>query len=309
MNDRPIVQTPKARSSSWRAAIPWWAKISAKVVLSRLPVSGRVWQMLRIFSPGDMLLPHYAIGVFRVHYERAGRPAPGFAYLELGPGDSLATAAVAWAHGAGGGWLVDAGSYAARDIALYRPLLDALIARRTELGLTRDASELLACKTIDELLERTGCQFREHGLADLKAVPANSIDFVLSQAVLEHVPRAEFTETMRELCRLMKPGAASSHQIDFKDHLGGSLHNLHFSNEFWEKPWFAQRSGFYTNRLQFSDMLRDLTAAGFAVDVVCRETWDELPVEKRKLPLPFRERSDEDLKIQTVELIAKKHGA
>ncbi|HEU0071834.1 MAG TPA: class I SAM-dependent methyltransferase [Alphaproteobacteria bacterium] len=308
MSDGTTEATPKARVSSWRTAIPWWVKITAKVALSRLPVSGRVWQQLRIFSPGDMLLPDYAIGVFRAHYQRAGRPAPGFTYLELGPGDSLATAAVAWAHGAAGGWLVDAGAYAARDIDLYRPLLDRLAEQHEALGLLRDVRGLKDCGSVAELLERTGCRFRENGLADLKAIPEGSIDFVLSQATLEHVPRAEFAATMRELYRLMKPGAASSHQIDFKDHLGGSLHNLHFSEGFWEKPWFARRSGFYTNRLQLSDVLRDMAAAGFAVEIVQKETWDALPVEKSRLAMPFRERSDEDLKTKSAELIAKKHA-
>lgn len=297
------------RSKGWRNALPWWAKILAKMALSRLPVSGRMWQKLGVFSPGFMLDADYAITVFRHHFERAGRPAPGFTFLELGPGDSLATAAVAWAHGAAAGWLVDAGAYAARDIAAYRPLFAALAARRQALSLPRDAQDLAACVSVDELLAMTHCAYREDGLAGLRAVPADSIDLVLSQATLEHVPRGEFDATMRELHRAMKPGAVASHQVDFKDHLGGGLHNLRFSDGLWERPWFARRSGFYTNRLRFSEVIAALRGAGFSTEIAERRVWDTPPLARGALARQFQHLSDDDLQTSGAALIARKHGA
>lgn len=296
-------------SKGWRNGLPWWAKISAKLALSRLPVSGRVWQKLGVFSPGFMLDADYAIAVFRRHFERAGRPAAGFTFLELGPGDSLATAAVAWAHGASAGWLVDAGAYASRDIAAYRPLFAALAARRQALSLPRDAQDLAACASLDELLAMTHCIYREDGLAGLRAVPAGSIDLVLSQATLEHVPRGEFDATMRELHRAMKPGAVASHQVDFKDHLGGGLHNLRFSDGLWERPWFARRSGFYTNRLRLSEVVAALRGAGFSTEIAERRVWDSLPLARDALARQFQRLSDDDLKTSGAALIARKHGA
>lgn len=283
-------------------------KIVGKLALSRLPVGGRFWQKLGLFSPGFMLRPDYAIAVFRRHYERAGSPAPGFSYLELGPGDSLATAAVAWAHGASGGWLVDAGAYAARDIALYQPLFHRLSELRTEQSLPRDPSRLRRCTSLADLLAMTRCTYREDGLAGLRTVPDASVDFVLSQATLEHVPRHEFHATMTEFYRLMKAGAIASHQVDFKDHLGGSLHNLRFADEVWEQPWFARRSGFYTNRLRLSQVINALLAAGFTTEVAEHRTWNDIPLPRAHLASQFRALSDEDLQTSGATLVARKHA-
>lgn len=293
----------------WRTIMPWWAKIAGKLVLSRLPFSGRIWQRLGLFSPGFMLDPDYAIAVFRRHHQRAGNPAPGFRYLELGPGDSLATAAVAWAHGASGGWLIDAGAYAARDIALYQPLFRRLAEMRNEQALPRDAADLQGCRSIDDMLRLTGCTYREDGLTGLRDVPPDSIDLVLSQATLEHVPRTEFAATMIELHRVVKPGAVASHQIDFKDHLGGSLNNLRFTDQTWERPGFAPRSGFYTNRLRLSEVIAAMQAAGFTVDIRERLRWDAIPLPREQLAPQFQSLSDDDLRTSGAALIARKHAA
>lgn len=293
----------------WRTIMPWWARIAGKLVLSRLPFSGRIWQRLGLFSPGFMLDPDYAIAVFRRHYQRAGNPAPGFSYLELGPGDSLATAAVAWAHGASGGWLIDAGAYAARDIALYQPLFRRLADLHGDQGLPRDPIDLLGCRSIDDMLRLTSCTYLEGGLADLSAVPPDSIDLALSQATLEHVPRAEFAATMFELHRVVKPGAVASHQVDFKDHLGGSLNNLRFADETWERPEFAPRSGFYTNRLRLSEVIAAMQSAGFTVEIRERLRWDAIPLPREQLAPQFQSLSDDDLRTSGAALIARKHAA
>ena len=285
----------------WRAALPWWSKIVAKMVLSRLPVRKKWWQKLGLFSPGFMLEPDYAIAVFRDHYARAASPPPGFSYLELGPGDSLASAAIAWAHGASEGWLIDAGSYAARDIRRYRPLLEKLSA----MNLPRDAAELLDCRSVREMLDRTHCAYREDGLAGLQAVRSQSLDMIFSQAVLEHVPRAEFDATLAEMKRALKPAGVGSHVVDFKDHLGASLHNLRFGDGLWERPWFAKRSGFYTNRLRYSEVVAAFRKAGFAVETVVRREWPAPPLARAYLAPAFRALSDEDLRIFGATIVVR----
>ena len=292
---------------AWRGALPWWSKIAAKLVLSRLPVSGRTWQRLGLFSPGYMLDPDYAISIFRQHYGHAGRPAPGFRYLELGPGDSLATAVIAWAHGAAAGWLVDAGAYAAWDIAQYRPLFERL----ETMDLPRSTAALRDCATIEDMLARTNCTYREDGLAGLRVIPTGSLRMVFSQAVLEHVPRHEFTATVAEMHRILAADGTASHQVDFKDHLGGSLHNLRFSDSLWERPWFAARSGFYTNRLRLSEVRTAFETEGFHVEVRDIRLWDRPPLPRDQLAAQFRACSDDDLRTQGALLIAtpaKPHG-
>jgi hypothetical protein len=92
--------------------IPWWTRIGAKMVLSRLPFGYRFWQQLGLFRHGSMDQSEYAIGVVDRHAEAAGFGASlhGCTILELGPGDSVATTIIAAARG-GRAVLVDAGHF------------------------------------------------------------------------------------------------------------------------------------------------------------------------------------------------------
>lgn len=94
-----------------------------------------------------------------------------------------------------------------------------------------------------------------------------SIDFIWSQAVLEHIRKSEFLDTMLELHRILRPNGVCSHVVDLKDHLGGALNNLRFSEKLWESNFMAS-SGFYTNRIRYSEMLDIFHQAGFSVEVV-----------------------------------------
>lgn len=285
--------------------VPWWAKIGAKVALARLPVPMRAWHRLGLFVPGFMRDPGYAIGVFEAHWRRAGSPAPGFTYLELGPGESAATAIVAWAFGASGGALVDAGDFAVRDIEAYRPLLDKL----AEYPRARDVSGLRAHASLDSLLAAVNAQVRTDGLDGLKSLPADSVDLVFSQAVLEHVPAAEFAATARELHRIQRASGVGSHRVDFKDHLQGSLNSLRFSETVWERPWFAKHSGFYTNRLRLSAVTAAFESAGFAVAIAEQKRWHTPPLPRAALAPAFRALSDDDLRTSGAVLVLTKRTA
>lgn len=84
--------------------LPWWAKIGAKLVLSRVPAAYAVWQQMGLFRHGHMDTAQYALGVFSSHVQRAGLGGglAGKTVLELGPGDSVATALIAKARMAPG---------------------------------------------------------------------------------------------------------------------------------------------------------------------------------------------------------------
>ncbi|HTI86635.1 MAG TPA: methyltransferase domain-containing protein [Alphaproteobacteria bacterium] len=288
--------------ASLHTFVPWWAKIAAKVTLARLPVPMRAWHRIGLFAPGFMRDPDYAIRVFETHWKRAGAPGSGFTYLELGPGESLATAVVAWAFGAGGGVLVDAGDFAVRDIAAYRPLL----ARLAERPGMRDLRSLQACGSVDALLAAVNARVRTDGLRGLASLASDSVDLAFSQAVLEHVPLAEFAATARELHRIQRPSGIASHRIDFKDHLQASLNNLRFAQPSWERPWFARRSGFYTNRLRFSEIKAAFENAGFWVSVLAQDRWDAIPLPRESFAAEFRALSDDDLRTSGADILLTK---
>lgn len=287
---------------TWLADIagrmPWWAKIGGKIVLSRLPVSGKTWQKIGLFSPGLMATPEYAMMVFDRHYRAAGSPAPGFSYLELGPGDSFASAVVGRGYGAAGGWLIDSGSYASRDMGLYRDLAARVESERpgVDLGFVRQAG------SIDDVLAQTQVIYRENGLDSLREVPEESCDLIFSEVVLEHVPRNDFAPVLSEFFRILKAGGVASHRVDFRDHLGGGWQNLRFSEGLWEAPWFARESGFYTNRFRLSEILAISESVGFRVEICHREFWPSAPLSRTKLDKAFRDLDDEDLLTRCVDL-------
>jgi SAM-dependent methyltransferase len=276
--------------------IPWWLKIGAKIVLSRLRLPYHHWRTLGLFQHGFMLDPEYAVGVFDRHYARAkARLPPAYTVLELGPGDSLATALVAAAHGAEKVWLVDAGVYASQDIEAYRPLCQRLAS----------SSNGVRYHSVSHMLEATHATYLTNGLASLHTIPADSVDLIFSQAVLEHVAWDEFNETIHELHRVQRPGGVSSHRIDLQDHLAHGLNSLRFSRALWESDLFA-KSGFYTNRLRASQIVAAFTAAGYALLSRQDDRWPTLPLPRRRLHPDYAAFPEDDLLVRGLDLVVQK---
>ena len=279
--------------SSWKTNIPWQVKIISKIVLSRLRVPYSVWSRLDLFKHGFMKDPSYAERVFLEHFGQVppDRRAAGFTCLELGPGDSLLSAIVARKYGAAHTYLVDVAPFAEQDVEAYRPagtlLLEAQDAK-CEAEHWCSVADMLKCCDADYLTD---------GLEALRRIPTASVDFVWSQAVLEHVKRDEFAAVLRETRRILVPGGVASHRVDLRDHLGGKLNNLRFTHARWEGPLFAN-SGFYTNRLRYSEILALAEEAGFAVRETRKDEWPDLPTHRERMAPEFRRFSDDDLRVQ-----------
>ena len=135
-------------------------------------------------------------------------------------------------------------------------------------------------------------------------MPSASVDFIWSHAVLEHVRKREFLDTMRECRRILKSGGICSHQIDLRDHLGGALNNLRFSERVWESEIVAM-SGFYTNRIWFGEMLSLFGQAGFEVEVGDVHRWARLPTPRKRLAREFRTVSDKDLLVADFSVLLR----
>ena len=100
---------PFSASEKIKNAIPWFVKIPAKIVLSRIPIGSLQWQRFNLFRAGGMDIPAFAFGIFRQHLESSGLTTlAGQSVLELGPGNSLLTALYAKSFGALRTWLIDA---------------------------------------------------------------------------------------------------------------------------------------------------------------------------------------------------------
>lgn len=283
-----------------KQALPWQAKIAAKIVLSRLPFDYRFWQRLDLFKHGGMEQPEYAHNVFRSHFKRAdfAGKTGGFTVLELGPGDTLFSAVIARAYGAGQCYLVDIGHFARSDVLPYRAMADWLNHGGLVAPAIGDASSLA------EVLNICRARYLTEGLHSFKEIPDASVDFIWSEAVLEHIRANDFHEMMRQLRRVLKPGGICSHQVDLKDHLGGALNNLRFPSRVWESNFMAH-SGFYTNRIRYQTMLDCFESVGFKVDVVHLNRWKSLPTPRTKLSPGFRELAEYDLLVSDFNVVLR----
>jgi SAM-dependent methyltransferase len=284
-------------TSILKSITPWYVKIPAKIVLSRLPVSHRAWRRLGIFRDGRMEDPAYGLEVFLRHFRRFAPPAGrGFTLLELGPGESVATGVIAHAYGAARTWLVDSVDHATRDPNDY----DRLIGVLEERG--HDLARLRGSPGFDKLCEAAGVEYLTGGLASLRSLPGASVDFIFSNAVLEHVPREEFRELLAQTRRILAPGGLCSHEVDLRDHLNDALNNLRFSAQVWESSLMS-RSGFYTNRIRYREMIALFAAAGFRVDVEEELRWATLPTPRKRMSAEFRGVPEEDLRVSSFRVL------
>lgn len=280
----------------------WAAKIIIKLILGRLPFRHNVLRNFGIFKHGRMDEAAYALKIFNLHKEIAfpkGLP-PNFTALELGPGDSLASALITKACGAKAIYLCDIDHYASSNIQKYKALTSEL----QKLGL-KNIPDLSNVKDITEMLKLCNAFYLTNGLESLRSIPDDTIDFIWSHSVLEHIRKKTFHATMLELHRiLIKNNGRASHNVDLQDHLDKSLNNLRFSEFVWENDIFAN-SGFYTNRLRYAQSVDLIKSTGFEIMEQKSGKWDKLPLPRSKMHTDFSTLPEEELLTRTYRLLLK----
>lgn len=282
----------------FKESLPWWIKICAGLALSYLPLPYSVWKEVGIFAHGKMDSCEYAYSVFKSHHDRV-KPRKEFVSLELGPGDSLFSALVSWSFGSSKSYLVDAGDFADKTIHPYirmRALLE-------EKNLP--APDIKSTTSVNELLEACSAHYLTDGLYSLRQIPDQSVDFIWSNAVLEDIRKHEFLDIMKELRRVLVPGGACSHVVDFKDHIDYNLNNLRFPDSVWESR-LIRRSNIYTNRIRCTEMTDLFKDIGFHIKSFEIQRWEALPLGKDSLSKPFCDMSDAELCISGCTYILTK---
>lgn len=290
---------------------PWWLKISLKLTLSKVPVPYSLWAKLGAFRHGDMNQPQRALDSLLIHATTAGildeqAVVPRFSraginVLELGPGDSAFTAAIAKSMGANRVWLVDAGAFAVTDISAYQSLFEFLRQHGFPL------QNIQKPRSFSEVLSQCGAAYLTDGVLSLAHLNDQSVDFCFSNAVLEHIPKKDMAMLSRELLRVLRPGGICVHRVDLQDHLGGQLNNLRFPEKIWESQLF-RNGGFYTNRIRFGEMVTLFEQAGFSCKVPRVVCWDQLPTPRASMQEPFRTLPNDDLRVKGFDLVLTHQG-
>ena len=279
----------------------WFLKIILKILISCLPVPYSFWKSIGIFRHGKMDSCEYAIKIFELHFCRAfpEKPPAKFTILELGPGDSIASAIIGFAYGASCTYLVDVGNYVSKDINFYKKLISALSIRGLK---TPNISKI---NSIKEILNLCNGIYLTDGLSSLNSIKDSSVDFVWSHSVLEHVRKYQFHEIQKELKRILKSNGLASHSIDFQDHLDYGLNNLRFSEQIWESTLFAN-SGFYTNRIPALKMHSIFEEIGFKIKRKSLGKWPRLPTKRSSMHKEFDIYTDSELINRTSYVLLEK---
>lgn len=261
----------------------WMLKIFLKISISILPFGLDWWKRFGIFKTGNMLDMNYALSVATKHIVNK-KYSKNFKYvMEIGPGDSLYSALIAFKSGANVCYFLD-----------HYPHAKA--------GYTQVTSLLK-----ENLIDTSKCSiyYWTDGLNAFTKLHDSEIDFIWSHTVLQHIPKEELAIYISEMFRVLSPGGVMSHKIDYKDCISGGLNNLRFSNSVWESSIFRS-SGFYTNRTRHNQMIKLFLSFGFEIIENNITYFDKLPISKKALSKDFSNLTESDLMVSGCHIVARK---
>jgi SAM-dependent methyltransferase len=229
-------------------------------LLSLIPGAFSLWDKIR--PMGDPRPPEFGRNVWNervADVRQAGlNPSLG-TVLELGPGRSLSTLISALLDGSRFAIGVDTVAYASRDENLR--VFDAL-AEQCSLPATQRES-------LRQKVALAGVPSAQSELkyfapwTDVTVAPSDSVDFIFSISVLEHVvdPAAIY----RACFAWLKPGGVMAHKIDF------SCHGItkHWNGHYWlpDSIWALIRGHrtYAINRWTLEQHLQTLRDIGFII--------------------------------------------
>jgi hypothetical protein len=259
--------------------------------------------------------------------ERGGIGTNPAVVAELGPGDSLGVGLAALLSGADKYLAFDVVRWANRkeNLAVFeqlvslfssrssipsdgewpkcRPSLDSwefphgiLTEERMNRALATDRVAAIRHCLQDETL---GSEKAHHEMirycvpwSDPNVIEASSVDWILSQACLEHVD--DLPGAYSAMSEWLRPGGVASHQIDYSSHGTARKRNGHwaYSDATWRL--LRGRAKYLINRQPHSAHLKHLGASGLEIVNVQRQIRDG-GIERARLAQQWKDLSEEDL--------------
>lgn len=305
----------------------WILKIFFKLIISRINLLRKLFEIFGFFKLGKMDSFKYSNKIFKLHlnqYIKSISPETEFlsnkskltpvnatlyltnmeksckgkVMLEIGPGNSIVSALFGYGSGFRKIYLIDVGNFATKNLNFYRTFASSL--KREGLSVPNIDN----AKSLEEILDSCNAKYLTNGLESLKDIETKSVDFVFSHSVIEHIRKRELLETIIQLRRIMKKDGIASHSIDFQDHLSNSQNHLRFSERIWESELFYN-SGFYTNRVQAIELHKIFENNGFEIINENFGKWEYYPISRNSLNKSFKKFSKQQLLNRTSYLKLK----
>ncbi len=134
-------------------------------------------------------------------------------------------------------------------------------------------------------------------------VKENSVDFLLSQAVMEHVKNPNHTYEV--IYKWLKPGAYLSQDVDFRSHNMTWRWNAHWRFNAFNWRLLAGRRDWVINREPYSRHLEPMENTGLVL-IAGQKIKDETGIKREELSEDFAYLSDEDLVTSGAYMLARK---
>ena len=280
----------------------WLLKIIIKIIISRLPIPYRFWKKVNIFKHGKMEDFTYSRKIFEGHFHdmRKLNVIENPVIMEIGPGDSLFSMVYSRKYSNKEFYFLDVKEYATKDHKIYLKL-------HKELEKEKYFNKRLgrSFEKFSDILAFYNAYYLTKGLKSIRKIKDNSIDYIFSHSVMEHVRKKDVNKLVKEMFRILKPNGVISHNINYKDHLDEGLNNLRFSEKLWESNFFA-KSGFYTNRIPAIEMHMIFKSNGFSLEKEYFGKWNKLPIKRRFINSDFKKYTDKELSFPTSSFLGKK---
>jgi len=215
--------------------------------------------------------------------------------LEIGPGKSLLLAIIFILKGAKKVYLVDKYKKIfdnSINLMLYNLFIKYYITRHNSHNFTDFDS-----------IKKKIIYFSKNAIENFNILRKETIDFIFSNAVLEHVYNLKLT--IEKINLLLKKGGITYHQVDLKDHVHIRdkcyLDFLKYPEKYW-------RFIGDTNRIRYSQYLKIFKKFNFdLLEINSRKLKSKgISIIKKDFNKEFQKLSDEDLSIISFNILAKK---
>tara|TARA_B100000768_G_C11281737_1_gene379019 strand:- start:2754 stop:3632 length:879 start_codon:yes stop_codon:yes gene_type:complete len=285
----------------------WPIIIFFKILLFYIPILKRVLKFMGFYSPGKMLDTSYAIKTYMLHQnaydEFCNTASSKKTMLEIGPGGSNLSSFIAHLKGFSRSVLID-----------IEPLHKNVL-KNSEDNFNKIKFDLLDSKKFhpDESFKIIGFndinyEHMSEGSSSLEKLPSNSIDFLWSHSVLQHIHINALNKLLKEMHRVLKPEGIMSHKIDLKDCIAYGLNNMRFSDNVWHSDLFFN-SGFYTNRIRKDELLNYFILNDFEIIKEEHTFFNKIPLQITSCSEDIQKKySSYDLKHSGLHCILKKNN-